>query len=165
MTIKIRKSVFETNSSSTHSICIAKEGSFDVPSEIHFEFGEFGWEYDRFDSTWEKASYLYTGLFANERHEDIERIGDMLREAGVAVTFQDPGKPTVSGDWRYYPDSGYVDHSDELKEFLDAVVSDSGSLMRFLFSGLSFIITGNDNSEHDVSVNVSYPHDKFYKGN
>ena len=41
---KIRQSVFETNSSSTHSICIATDTTIDFPKSLHFEFGEFGWE-------------------------------------------------------------------------------------------------------------------------
>ena len=59
---KIRKNVFETNSSSTHSICIAKDMELIIPTSIHFEFGEFGWEVDTLSSVYEKASYLYTGL-------------------------------------------------------------------------------------------------------
>jgi hypothetical protein len=41
---QIRKGVFETNSSSTHSICIAKDDGLTIPKSLHFDFGEFGWE-------------------------------------------------------------------------------------------------------------------------
>ena len=41
--INVRQSVFETNSSSMHSICIAKQNNYDIPSTLHFDFGEFGW--------------------------------------------------------------------------------------------------------------------------
>ena len=40
-------------------------------------------------------------------------------------------------------------------------------LMKFLFSDLSFILTGNDNDgeENIPSIKVSYAHDEYYKGN
>lgn len=42
---QIRKSVFETNSSSTHAICITKKkDNYKLPDHIDFEFGEFGWD-------------------------------------------------------------------------------------------------------------------------
>ena len=53
----------------------------------------------------------------------------------------------------------------ELGSFLDAICEDEDSLMRFLFSDLSFIITGNDNDDEDVDINVSYAYDEYYKGN
>lgn len=150
---KIRKGVFETNSSSTHSICIAKDTTITLPKNLHFEFGEFGWEYDTLYSIAEKASYLYTGLIANSRNEDADRIFSFLKDKGVDVTFE-------SGQ-----DVGYIDHSGNLTKFLNDICSDNDKLLRFLFSDLSFIITGNDNSEHDVDINVSYDCDEYYKGN
>jgi hypothetical protein len=66
--LKIRQGVFETNSSSTHSICIAKKAELNIPKHVYFDFGEFGWECDTLRSLSKKASYLYTGLIANERH-------------------------------------------------------------------------------------------------
>lgn len=48
---------------------------------------------------------------------------------------------------KYY-DLGYnyIDHVGETKKFVDAVLSDSEKLFRYLF-GDSFIITGNDNDD------------------
>lgn len=46
--IQIRKGVFETNSSSTHSICISKEkvNAKDVAGKkVHFGLGDYGWEF------------------------------------------------------------------------------------------------------------------------
>jgi hypothetical protein len=147
----IRHGVFETNSSSTHSICIPKEDNLKFPDSVEFYGGEFGWEDDRLGSIEEKASYLYTGLACNGRHKDIVRIKNILEEKGVKVILGDSG--------------GYVDHDDELSEFLDGVMSDEGKLLRFLFSPLAFILTGNDNDGSDVEINVSYEHDQYCKGN
>ena len=56
--IKIRQNVFETNSSSTHSIAIPKECDTSRLSHIVFGFGKFGWEKDEVDP----INYLYTGI-------------------------------------------------------------------------------------------------------
>ncbi len=160
---QIRQGVFETNSSSTHSICIAKDAELTIPKLLHFEFGEFGWEYNTLKSMGEKASYLYTGLFANERYVDIENIVAILTSKSIDVSCEEP--IYKDEDKRWAENEGYVDHSDELTEFLDAICTDEDKLMKYLFSDLSFIRTGNDNDEGDVSINVTYAHDEYYKGN
>lgn len=159
---QIRQNVFETNSSSTHSICIAKNAELTIPEKLHFSFGEFGWECNTLNSIGEKADYLYTGLFANDRISDIEKVGEILKAKGIDVTFEEA---TYKEGRTYSDNSGYVDHSNELGEFLDAVCNNEESLLQFLFSPLSFIITGNDNDDMDVDINVSYEHEEFYKGN
>ena len=45
---QIRRGVFETNSSSTHAICIAK-GDYNLSKHIDFTIGEFGWENNEYD--------------------------------------------------------------------------------------------------------------------
>lgn len=170
---KIRQNVFETNSSSTHSICIAKNAELTMPKELHFDFGEFGWECDTLRSVGEKSSYLYTGLIANKRKDDADKIIQLLKHKGIEVTAEEPiyenrSYTNSEGKLVEYTSSentGYVDHSNELGGFLDAIVSDEEKLLRFLFSDLSFIITGNDNEDSDVDINVSYDHDSYYKGN
>mgnify|MGYP006921358735 CR=1 FL=1 len=151
-----RIGVFETNSSSTHSICIPKEDTeMELPKQLHLGLGEFGWECDTLDSIAEKASYLYTGLTCNQRYEDIVSIIEILQGKGIGVTSE------KESDTKYF----YVDHSNEMQEFLDAVCSDEDKLLRFLFSPMAFIITGNDNDDEDVDIEVSYEHDEYYKGN
>ena len=63
----IRKCVFETNSSSTHSICLTTTDDTlpsKFPSELRFTIGEFGWEHAILDNAYDKASYLYTFILA-----------------------------------------------------------------------------------------------------
>ena len=55
--IQIRAGVFETNSSSTHSIAISKKPVV-IGKSIRFGIGEFGWENDCVDT----ADYLYTAI-------------------------------------------------------------------------------------------------------
>lgn len=169
-TIKnIRKSVFETNSSSTHNICIAKDAELIIPKKLKVKFGEFGWEYDILDSTEEKASYLYTALEHLKRREDIEKFKEMLSSEGVKASFEKPIYKIINkGTEREYTDSpnvGYVDHVDQLEPFIDDIFKDMEMLKSFLFSPLSYIITGNDNSGHDVTILAEYPHYEYFKGN
>lgn len=152
---KIRNNVFETNSSSTHSICIATDAELIIPQSLHFSFGEFGWGYDTLNSVEEKASYLYTGLMANNKDEEVDKIVQTLKDKGVNVTIE---------EFNGYND-GYIDHSYDLNEFLNDVCNNKENLLQFLFSPLSFIITGNDNDDKSVDINVNYPHIEFYKGN
>jgi len=133
---QIRNGVFETNSSSTHSICISKNKVSTYPSSVYFGFGEYGWENDTVDDT---ASYLYTGIMENEMSECIDKIKSILDRHNISYTFERPRK--VNG----YFDSGYVDHCGELRDFIEDVCNDEDKLLRYLF-GDSVIYTGNDNS-------------------
>ena len=152
---KIRQNVFETNSSSTHSICIAKNTELTLPKEIRFTFGEFGWEHDHLYSISEKASYLITGFYQIERQDDFDKIINKLENRGIKVYIEN------------YDETGYnyVDHGDELAPFLNDLLESEDKLFNFLFSNLSFIITGNDNSDHNTEIEVDYEYDEYYKGN
>lgn len=166
---QIRQGVFETNSSSTHSICIAKDNNYTIPKSVSFEFGEFGWEHNTLDSIYKKASYVYTGFVANNRVEDFKQLLLTLEEKGIEYMCEEPvyEKYTYKGnDGRsYISNGGYVDHSERLTELLDDLVANPQLLLNYLFSPLSFIITGNDNNDSDVSIDVIYEYDEYYKGN
>lgn len=151
---QVRQNVFETNSSSTHSICIAKNQLVEFPEKIIFEGGEFGWEIDTLDTIQEKTSYLYTGFYANDRLNDFQKVVSLLKLKGIEIDLIEIPK----GSYNYY-----IDHSDELNDFLTMILKNEENLMSFLFSPLSFILTGNDNCECDVNINVDYDHEAFYK--
>lgn len=151
--IQVRRGTFETNSSSTHAICITKsEYRHNSFSHIDFEIGEFGWENDEYDSLYNKASYLITAILSfdkDEADENLQKLKDILDSNNIEYTFPELKVDSweYEGKKRYYYDiNGYIDHSGETKEFVEAVLSDSDRLFRFLF-GDSFIITGNDNDD------------------
>ena len=55
---QIRQGVFETNSSSTHAICISKDhdtSKLKLPDSVSFDHGEFGWECRKLRHVWEKS--------------------------------------------------------------------------------------------------------------
>jgi len=140
-----RKSVFETNSSSVHTITISKKG-YDksmILEVLVFSFGEFGWEVDKLTSVYEKASYLYTALNnVEDRDEKIEFIKNTLKSVGCTAAFAEK-KETDS-----YFANGYIDHDEELNVFIDAVFENENTLLNYLF-GDGCIYTYNDNMSYE----------------
>ena len=178
---QIRRNVFETNSSSTHSICISK-APITVGKYIYFGIGEYGWENDCVDT----ADYLYTAILEqNERYDLLDRLKEILDNHSIEYEFEEP-RWSKSSDGKYsWLDYGYVDHSGETREFIFAVLDNEDLLMRYLF-GDSRVYTGNDNQddrpsgcniadakyydwkEEEMVVNPYLDpehYDYFYKGN
>ena len=143
---QIRRSVFETNSSSTHAICISKEklNKDDFPKFVPFTHGEYGWEFAVYGDTWTKASYLYEAIFACYYNNEIEiqnkcsKIAEMLDKYDIHCGFAQT-KDTKWGN-------GYIDHGGETIDFVEAVLEDEQKLLSYLF-GDSFVVTGNDNGD------------------
>lgn len=145
---QIRSSVFETNSSSTHSIAIPR--NCEPTNSVGFYIGEFGWGFEEVDA----ADYLYTAIYElseteSEANEKIKRLEDILNERGISYRF---GR-VESHIWHdkyenkdYFSlDNGYIDHGYELKDFVEELLNNGDKLVRFISGGLVF--TGNDNSD------------------
>ena len=88
MKTQIRRGVFETNSSSVHSISITKDGFNDsLPSKFTIAHnGEFGWEVDYYDSPMDKAAYLYQAIvcyptynYYTKEEYDMDTAKEMLQ--------------------------------------------------------------------------------------
>lgn len=139
MKIAIRKGVYETNSSSVHSICISKEPILNVKGrKINFYLGEYGWEFRSVNP----ANYLYTAIMDQcDSERLLDKLKVILDKNGVEYTFE----PTVNE--RGYLENGGIDHVGETEEFIDAVLNDEDMLMRYLFGEESTVYTGNDNSD------------------
>ena len=138
---QIRYGVFESNSSSTHSIAIPK--SCDNVNYISFRIGEFGWEWGEADP----ADYFYTAIYetshsTSEVEEKIEKLKNILDSHGIKYHFEE----VLHSDHNYLSlDYGYIDHGYELTDFVDELLNDGNKLVRFLSMG--FVFTGNDNSD------------------
>ena len=150
---QIRKNGFETNSSSTHAICISKNNDYEKRDYIEFEIGEFGWEFDIHQNIHQKASYLITAILGradkNFADEKLEQLRIILERNNIEYKLPEELK-VKSYDWNgrcyfYYDIDGYIDHVDETEKFVNAVLSDDDTFMRYMF-GDSFIVTGNDNN-------------------
>lgn len=144
--IKVRRGVFETNSSSTHSIAVSKEkvNTTKLPKTIHFDIGEFGWNAEEVNP----ASYLYTHIVCWEDMTDyyLEELKQFLDRLGVEYTFSEPKYD------RYGLIDGYVDHIEY--GFVTWVFESEDRLMRYLF-GNTHVYTGNDNSCDDFETEYS----------
>lgn len=64
MVNQIRASVFETNSSSVHSICISKSFSkYCYTATLYAKTGSFNWEHRIYIDPEDKLSYLWTAVY------------------------------------------------------------------------------------------------------
>ena len=153
---QIRNSVFETNSSSTHSIAISKNPVV-AGKHIRFGIGEFGWENDCVDT----ADYLYTAILEQDDRDDLlNRLKEILDKHSIEYEFETPIWDKSSNGEYTWLSYGYVDHSYELREFFNIILSDEDLLIRYLF-GNSNVYTGNDNQDPEPSgCNVA--DDKYY---
>lgn len=174
--INIRHGLFETNSSSTHAICIAKKNdNLVIPQSLDFILNDFGWDEHFYYDVEDKASYFYTALY-NSYDEDIQKnlediknhIYEVLFDAGCHCAFEKPKQSS----WSKWLDSGYIDHQNEIDPLIHKLIKNDKMLFRFLFSPDSFVVTGNDNSywfddwEEDFDGSeTSEKVDVFYKGN
>lgn len=161
--LSIRNNVYETNSSSTHSICITNRATskIKIPKNLIFKFGEFGWEDVILNTPEEKASYLYTAIYSLKNKKEIEKIinniySELWKYGVEAVFCQEPLE---------YLEHGYIDHVYGLEDFLSKILTNSKRMVRYLFLEESFVHTGNDNDGTDISINVPYKHEEYYKGN
>jgi len=136
----IRESVFETNSSSAHSISLGRDtGKAFVldtiypnsEGEITIYGGEFGWEFDRHNDARTKASYALSSGIST----------DLLRE----IIIEQTGAESVS----FWPGDGYVDH-----ESVGVCPHDYDSLRDFIFNKNSWLFTGNDNSVEPFDLQI-----------
>ena len=143
---QIRKSVFETNSSSVHAIVIHTDEAIDLSevTTINFSFDEFGWSNDKYYSVQNKANYLWTGINSYYNYSTVldikDRIESWFYEDKISCNFSEEIEN------RYWP-QGFIDHSEDLDEFLNWVLESKENLYQFLFTSGSFVETGNDNSE------------------
>lgn len=179
--IKIRKNIFETNSSSTHSIVCSDVPLNDIDYDVFipFSIGSFGWEMQVLDDSWSRASYFYTAACELYERDVKDDIIELLAPLGIECIFNEECAPHFefyqyngTEGW-FYLDNGGIDHCDGCEEFVKALMGDGEKLARFLLSDKSFVVTGNDNCDEidydymdrQVARAYSYPHTIFYKGN
>lgn len=166
----LRSKVFETNSSSCHTISIEKDGEMQpgnsIPvnkqdDKVHIEFGEFGWEERVYTDPYTKLQYLLTMVLMTEEEniksiedyyetEGFKMINKVIKEVcncdGIEIENHDIHIETYDDD-SWMDHNGYIDHQScedyaNLKEFLDDHNID---VERFIFDSSVELITDNDN--------------------
>lgn len=135
---QIRNEVFESNSSSVHTLTISKSGrepSKFIPDKegyIHVDYGQFGKEHEIYSSQYDKLSYLITlcyycaGRYGNAADSyQFERIEEAVKNyTGCnGIIIDDIEEP-------------YIDHqSAPWEEGIDIIdVYDEDSVIDFIFN-------------------------------
>lgn len=137
---KIRKSLFETNSSSTHSITIQESGDYTSikhNGKIELFGGEFGWEWVAYRDALIKANYC--AVYAAGNESKTEMLKEVISEhtgAEVEILVQ-----TDNYDKEGY---SYIDH--QSSDTADDAFASRETLKNFIFGVNSTLYTGNDNS-------------------
>ena len=142
--IQVRQSVFETNSSSTHSIAIPKKCDT-IVNQVYFGLDEYGWENSTVRDT---ASYLYTAIMCayneSEQIKKLARLTTILNEHDIAYTFEKPQWETYDSGYKVLA-NGYIDHAHATRELVETLLDNDDMLLRYLSAGI--VYTGNDNQE------------------
>jgi hypothetical protein len=169
---QVRRNVFETNSSSVHSISLSNGGTLeqshlyvnDETNKIRVNFGEFGWGYERLNSQSEKLEYLLTMAMSTEGRklsapeEFIETEGLKLLNDEIANYCNCDGIEIIgkmeADSWSYNGKTehyisydGYIDHQSvegysSLKDFLD---KNDTTVVDYVFNSKVSMIIDNDN--------------------
>lgn len=135
----IRHGVFETNSSSSHSISIANETKEfvldslypDTNGEILLTGGEFGWNWFKHNDALTKANYVA---------QAFNYTGAQHSEKNMRTLYEVIMKQTGAEDVLFRTEKGYIDHD---SHGICPVTHDE--LKNFIFNKNSWLFGGNDN--------------------
>ena len=177
--VNIRRSLFETNSSSTHAMVVYNEAPHNYPAHVHFELNNFGWAFEYCPDLESKAAYLYTSAMAlAEKDNDVrEKLTAALALYGVTCSFDEPKYTHYHSKYDdkdyWYLDNGGVDHcgEDDHSRWVETMLNQPEELVKFLFNDESYVITGNDNTDTEEEEwwnEHHHPNDNctvYYKGN
>lgn len=155
----IRSRTFETNSSSSHSLCLSEQQDFkfNEPKELEIKFGEFGWGYDVLTDPELKLSYLFTAAQYLNGWEDISSIKyikefrDKLQHMldGTNVYLSDIDESIMYNNELGCP-FGYIDHQSVGEDYASGEVyyyalESTENLLNYLFNNEVQVIIDNDN--------------------
>lgn len=143
--LKIRQNIFETNSSSTHSVSFnrwipGRSGRLDPgpDGKIHVTGGEFGWEWGAYNDSETKVNYYFTFFKGNS---------EMIR-LGIKVIKEWTGRDVVVNIY----DFSYIDH--QSSDTLDFLENDIDRIRDFFFNPDTWLYTGNDNEDTPDDLRV-----------
>lgn len=165
-----RSEVWETNSSSIHTLTFCGESSmhYDMDVEqdgyVHSHFDNYGWDGEPLDDMYRRLSYILTMAAMIERRnktyydeesfyqtESFKMIEDVVKEhvdcKGIIIDYN--GIEMYQDEYgEYVAFNGFIDHQscedyNSLDDFLKD--SDAGSIERFIFDDSIVMIIDNDN--------------------
>jgi hypothetical protein len=172
MTCQIRDAVFETNSSSSHSVTVSAEelaDDFGISKEtlrggvIRAQTKTYGWEWGRAYSPEAKIAYLVTqlagGYASGKPGKDVTQQvrQDMRVDSMLALIERRTGcRVEVIG-----ASSAYVDHN-SVGTGVD-LIGDQDKLMKFIFGQRSYVETGNDNSAPPMVIRTDIGDESYHE--
>ena len=157
----IRQNVFETNSSSTHSISISENsiGILDTicPDDngiITLRGGQFGWEWEKTNNSLTKANYCAVDCVSNTDLEQmlIDVIKDHTGAKDVVFGFD-------TDCYNFSAELSYIDH--QSRGTSKEAFKDKETLKNFIFNSESVLYLGNDNE--NAPPNYFDPDNAEYK--
>ena len=172
---QIRRGVFETNSSSLHSLSIHRMGIYtpikyddiqDDDNMLHIKFGEFGWEYEKYSDSYHKLQYALTMVLETDARgavcaddfyntEGFKEINELIKEKfncdGIVIEdrFETNSyyRATWDDEYVYLSCDGYIDHQscEDYSSLQDFLNSYGITLEDFIFDPGIELIIDNDN--------------------
>lgn len=155
---QVRNSVFETNSSSTHSFTYGKTYNDLVVEEdgyVHTDLGEFGWEIEDYYESSSKLAYIllaatsFTGhTFWWASNDDFSERLESFKKTQEYMEIEDAVKTRMSCEGIIIDENseGYIDHQSLEYDSFDSWLADTGasSIEDFIFGDI-VLHTDNDN--------------------
>ena len=135
----IRTGVFETNSSSTHSLSVAREDQEFVMETIYpdqngiinVDGQQFGWGWDRYNDAMSKLAYAF--------QDSPDHNYDLIKEVVM--------KQTGASEVNFDEGDGYIDHGGV--GTTEDIRWDREEMRNFIFNKNSWLFIGNDNTHPD----------------
>ena len=179
--IQIRKGIFETNSSSTHAICVSKEkpNIEDVSIYGPYQFEERPYCFSRCESRlvddfWDKLAYVYITVYtlSNESDSVISGFEKSVEHISEKYYTDDKYHPYNTKKLHDFLKSiekeiikghAFVDHTEGLRgEFYERLINDQGFLERLLFNDESYITIGGDEYRGYNIKTIGFEYDYHY---
>lgn len=147
----VRNSVFETNSSSCHSISVGKSDVYlgftpNDENKIVLPPREFGWENETHSDVESRLVYVWIYI-----RDWTGSSRDTFLEMYKKVVFEHTGADGISMKCHtttWGVDEGYIDHQSVESGDLHDLFDSESRLKSFLFGRDSCIETGNDNGDY-----------------
>ncbi len=168
---QIRRNVFETNSSSSHSLTLSQSDLVPQPfatdvlraGVVMVGKAEYGWEWHRYYSAVNKLSYLLTQVaqYDDVPEGDPERVTELMIDAHPQLrSLVDAVREHTGVELRFTPGStGYIDH--DSVGVGSELLGDSEALRQFLFSD-AYVETGNDNTGPGWTIQTDRGEELYY---
>jgi hypothetical protein len=142
--MKVRKSVFETNSSSSHSLVVDHDSELNKQpfneeltkkGVLNVQGGDYHWGYEELHSAEEKINYLAQQYKTTDNEDDLKLLAEVVFEySGITLEFD------------YHAlENGSIDHQSVGIVPAGRKTKIKKELIDLIFGKKSYIIISNDN--------------------